>query len=278
MVKKSKTQPDPTPALGVNLFEELSKLNNDLSNMHRELAKKNAELAKLNEEKNRFLGMAAHDIRKPLSIISMYSEFLQTELSETLTPKQQEFLDIIRRVGGSALAIVNDYLDFSKIEAGKLELKVAPTNIVALVRDVIRINQVLADKKSIAITSNIDYEDILVPIDEQKIRQVLDNLICNAVKFSPADTEITVSMTCRENAVTIGVNDNGPGIPEAEQKRLFAAYEQTSVKSIGSYSGAGLGLAIAKKIVTAHQGAIWVESRPGGGATFSFTLPLQHSA
>ncbi len=271
-----KKHADPAKAsLSVELYEELSGLNNQLADMHRELGKKNTELKKLNEEKNRFLGMAAHDIRKPLSVISLYSEFLLKELAGRITSEQEEFLHIIMDTGKSALGLVNDYLDFSKIEAGRLDIDLQQGDVADLVRDVVRLNAVFADKKGMRIQTEIRGEAAQMVFDANKLRQVLDNIICNAVKFAPESTTVTVTLQREGDDVVISVRDQGPGIPEDEQNLLFQPYGRTSVRSSGSYKDTGLGLVISKKIVEAHRGRLWVESRVGTGSTFFVSLPAQ---
>lgn len=265
-------------SVAVDLYEELSRLNNELADMHRELAKKNTALNRLNEEKNRFLGMAAHDIRKPLSVISMYSGFLLEELSGSITPQQQECIDVIREVGGSALAIVNDFLDISKIEAGRLDLNLAPADMVTIAAAVVRFNRVLAGKKHIDIALSAAGQALAATVDAQKIHQALDNLVGNAVQYSPANSTVTVTVAGAPDSVTIAVIDQGPGIPAAERPRLFAPYERTSAGRAGPHRGAGLGLAIARKIVTAHHGSIEVDSTVGTGSTFVVTLPREQPA
>ena len=141
--KKSRT--------GVDLYEELSRLNNELADMHRELAKKNVELAQLNEEKNRFVGMAAHDIRKPLALIINYSEILAEEISPMLDEDQTKYLSIIEKTGRSALEVVNSFLDIAKIESGKFELLVQPGDLMEHVQQAVRFNSFLAQKKQIAL-------------------------------------------------------------------------------------------------------------------------------
>lgn len=271
-------QRDSKPPVDVDLYEELSRLNNELADMHREVAKKNTELKRLNDEKNRFLGMAAHDIRKPLSVISMYSGFLREELSGSITTQQQECIDVIREVGSNALAIVNAFLDISKIEAGRFDLNLAPADMVSIAAAVVRFNRMGAGKKHIDLRLTAADRPCAAVVDEQKIRQALDNLVCNAVTYSPENTTVTISVAGGHDTVTLAVSDQGPGIPPAEQDRIFAPYERTSIKSTGTDRGAGLGLAIAKKIVTAHLGTIAVDSTVGTGSTFIVTLPRQQPA
>lgn len=259
------------------LYDEISRLNNELVAMQRELAKKNVELEQLNALKNQFLGMAAHDLRNPLSVIMSYSEFLMEDAGATLNDEQREFLNIIRRSSEFMLHLVNDLLDITQIEAGQLRLDLQPTDLVALVRHNIALNRVLAAKKHIAIELS---DEPLPPLllDAAKMEQVLNNLIGNAIKFSPPHTTITVRVTRAPNtdsSILLAVQDQGPGIPPHELDKLFKPFQRTSVKSPTGEKGTGLGLTIVKKMVEGHHGKIWVESHVGKGTTFFVALPLQ---
>lgn len=258
-------------------YDELSRLNNELVTAQRELAKKNVELGKLNDQKNQFLGMAAHDLRNPLSVILTLSEFL-LDKSMKITPNEQE--EFIRRIRSSSefmLRLVNDLLDISKIEAGKLALDLEPIDLGAVIEDNLALNRILADKRQIKLSLIQDKSIPRMMLDPAKIEQVLNNLIVNAIKFSPAGGAVEVRLVKSENDVTISVSDQGPGIPEGEFHKLFNPFEKTSAKSPTKEKGTGLGLAIVKKIVSGHQGRIWVESHVGKGSTFHVTLPLTSS-
>lgn len=259
------------------LYDEISRLNNELVAMQRELAKQNAELERLDALKNQFLGMAAHDLRNPLSVIMSYSNFLMEDAGTALHDEQREFLRIIRQSSEFMLHLVNDLLDIAQIEAGQLRLDLQPTDLVTLVRHNIALNRVLAAKKHIDIQLN-DEPLPPLPLDASKMEQVLNNLMDNAIKFSPSHTTITVRVTRAPgdaSSVLLAVQDQGPGIPPNELDKLFKPFQRTSVKSPSGEKGTGLGLTIVKKIVEGHNGKIWVESQVGKGTTFFVTLPLQ---
>ncbi|MFP5264761.1 MAG: sensor histidine kinase [Blastocatellia bacterium] len=256
------------------LYDELSRLNNELVTAQRQLAKKNAELGKLNGQKNQFLGMAAHDLRNPLSVILTLSEFLLDENLKVTGEERQEFIRRIRSSSEFMLRLVNDLLDISKIEAGRLDLDLEAADLRAVVEANLALNRYLADKRQVKLSL---VEDEAVPrlmLDASKIEQVLNNLIVNAIKFSPSGGTVEVRLSKGENDVTISVSDQGPGIPEEEFHKLFNPFEKTSAKSATKEKSTGLGLAIVKKIVSGHQGKIRVESQVGRGSTFHVTLPL----
>ncbi len=256
------------------LFDELSRVNNEFANLQRELAKKNAELAKLNQLKNRIIGVAAHDLRSPLSVIISYAEFLESDAAQTLTERQRDFIKTIQRTSEFMLHMVTDLLDITAIEGGTLTLDRRPADLLALMRHNITLNAVLAARK--AITIELDAPTSLpdIAFDSGKIEQVLNNLISNAVKFSHRGRAVYVSITAADSVATVAVRDQGQGIPEADLPKLFKAFSTTSVRSTAGEQSTGLGLAIVRNIVEGHGGRIWVETEVGRGSTFSFTLPL----
>jgi len=257
------------------LYNELSRLNNELANAQRELVKKNSELAKLNEMKNQFLGIASHDLRTPLSIILSYSDFLLAETAPTLAPEHAEFLRTIQSSTEFMLSLVNNLLDISKIETGRLDLDLWPTDILGIIENNMMLNGVLAAKKGITLSFSHDDPILPIQIDGPRIEQVLNNLFANAIKFSQPGTAIDLHIAQSDGSTTITVRDQGEGIPQEEIHKLFLPFEKTSTRSTHGEQGAGLGLAIVRKIVEAHGGSIAVESMVGSGSTFTVRLPMR---
>ena len=256
------------------LQKNLLELNQELNNLSRELQKKNAEMKKLNELKNEFLGIAAHDLRNPIGIILGYSEFLIEDIDEFLSADQKEMLQSIQSSCQFMLHLLNELLDVSIIESGKLNLEKRKVNIVNILKNNLKLNSVIAQKKNISIQFNANEIIPIIEIDPEKIEQVMNNLISNALKFSLPQTKINVNVFLTGEHVTISVTDQGPGIPKNEIKKLFKTFTTTSVKSTGGEKSAGLGLSIVRNIVMGHKGKIWVDSRIGIGSTFYFSLPL----
>jgi PAS domain S-box-containing protein len=239
-----------------------------------EIAQKNAELAKLNELKNQFLGMAAHDLRNPLTVVNMASSFLLDDSSLLLSAEQRH--DFIRRINGNGefmLKLINDLLDVAKIESGRLDLELATGDLCNLIEENLTMNRMLAEKKGI----RLDFapECGLPPLrfDRGKVEQVLNNLISNALNYSAPGTTVTVRASRMDGSVVVSVQDQGPGIPAEELDHLFKPFSRTSVQSTAGEKSTGLGLAISRKIVDGHGGRIWAESGVGRGSTFSFSLP-----
>ncbi len=239
-----------------------------------ELRGKNAELARANEEKNRFLGIAAHDLRNPLSVILGYTELM---LSEDAGPISEDQRDVLGSVSSSIefmLGLINDLLDFSMIQSGAIRLDLQPTDLVALIRKTVLTNHVLADKKHIAITFEQQCQFEHLVIDRRKFEQVLHNLLSNAIKFSHPNTRVEVRVECEDKNVIISVRDQGVGIPRSELATLFRPFQRTSARSTGGERSTGLGLAIVRNIVESHGGRIWCESELGVGSTFRISLPV----
>jgi signal transduction histidine kinase len=171
------------------------------------------------------------------------------------------------------LALVNNLLDISVIESGNLDLEVSPTCLKSLLIERIRIHREMARKKNIRFIEK--YSELpKISFDRNKMAQVIDNLLGNALKFSPVGTNVTVSLNRDSTVAMVSVQDEGSGIPEEDQVRIFGEFQKSRARSTGGEKSTGLGLAIAKKIVEAHGGTLRVKSRTGWGSTFTFTLPL----
>jgi len=230
----------------------------------------NEKLTALNAEKDRYLGIAAHDLRNPLSSVRGLSELmLETALEP---PQEREFLEAIHRTSDEMLGLVNDLLDVSLIESGKLELRRSEQDVSKLVQRRVRLLEPYARTKKIELKLAADGVQ-RASIDAARYGQVVDNLVGNAIKFSPPGTEVRVALRSTDGSIAFSVQDQGPGIPEADRKLLFRSFRKLSARPTGGEKSTGLGLAIVKKIVDAHGGSIDVASAPGGGARFTVTTP-----
>ena len=258
-----------------HLYNDFSRLNNEFAQMQRELAKKNVELARLNEQKNQFLGIASHDLRNPLEVVFTYSQFLLDDADGSFTEEQIEFVNIIRSSTAFMLNLVNDFLDYSKIEAGRLDLELESVDLLKIVRRNVALNRILAEKKQIQIRLEGDENLPELRLDESKIEQVFNNIIGNAIKFSPAGDIIEVRVFRREREIVASIKDNGLGVLAEDAQKLFDPFEKGKTKSTAGEKSTGLGLAIVKKIVEAHAASITVESKAGSGATFILSFPVK---
>jgi signal transduction histidine kinase len=258
-------------------FDELSRLNNDLATAQRDLAKSNAELGHLNRQKNELLGIAAHDLRNPLQVILTYSQFLIDEAAGSLDPEHLEFVRTIHSSSRFMLHLVDDLLDVARIEAGTLELDLETVDLGGLVERNVALNRVLAEPKGTRIELSREGR-LEMELDPAKIEQVLNNLIGNAVKYSPPGSTVEVRLSAGEDGVSVAVRDQGEGIPAEELDRLFHPFRTGSARSTAGEKSTGLGLAIVKKIVEGHRGTIRVEPAEGGGSVFQVFLPARVEA
>ena len=238
----------------------------------RKIAALNEKLGALNQEKDRFLGIAAHDLRNPLSSMRGLSQLM---LEMPLEPAQQrEFLETIQRTSDEALALVNDLLDVSVIESGKLELRRGEHDVAELVRRRLHLLEAHARRKDIEVRLEAEGAEP-ASIDPARFSQVIDNLASNAIKYSPPGSLVRLTLRSEGGRMELAVKDQGPGISDEDRTKLFRSFQKLSAQPTGGEKATGLGLAIVKKIVDAHDGTITVDSEPGAGSTFTVSIPLQ---
>lgn len=232
------------------------------------------QLVELNELKNRFLGMAAHDLRSPLTVIQGFVKVLIKGRLGPVTDAQKEMLDRVFASSQKMLNLINDLLDVAAIEAGRLSLDLREVDLPAFLRECHRSHVMIAEAKSIRL--DLDVPDRLPPVlaDCSRLEQVVGNLIGNAVKFSYPETTTVLRARMDGNEIAVSVTDQGQGIPADEIPDMFSDFARTSVKPTGNEKSTGLGLAITQRIVQAHGGTISVASEVGRGSTFTFTLPV----
>ena len=256
------------------LQRELLDLNRQLGELTRELQKKNHQLAELNQLKSRFLGMAAHDLRKPVSGILAYSEFLIDETTTLLNEEHRGFLQIIHDSTALMRRLIDDFLDVSLIESGHFPLHLSPVDIAKPLEHCVELHAIMARKRSISLAVQRPSAPIVAPIDRYKIEQVCNNLIANAIEHAPDHSEVSIRLEQVGNDWQVSVKDCGPGLDSDEAAELFQPFGRGKAGKAATSRSTGLGLAISKKIVTAHGGTIGVDSRPDHGACFSFSIPI----
>jgi len=232
------------------------------------------QLSQANEAKNRFLGMAAHDLRNPLASIRGLAEFLEDPSIGPLNPEQKDLITTIRETSQSMLRLVNELLDVATIEAGELKIQLAPCRIDEVMEKCAYLANMEAARKGTVVQIEPLPKLPAIPADEAKIKQVIDNLLSNAIKYSPPGSTVRLSLRATEREAVISVFDQGPGIPEHERHRLFKDFGRLSTKPTGGEKSTGLGLAICHKIVEAHRGTIDAHNLPDRGCEFRVSLPL----
>ena len=247
-----------------------------LYHQKRKLELQNQELDHLNQLKNKFLGIAAHDIRNPLTIIEFYAKSLLTEMKSTQSdPERVQEMENIFVSSRFAQNLVNDFLDISKIESGVVELEEEMVDVQQFLNTNLQFNKVFADKKDIKLEGKIEIGNLQTAFDKNKINQVLNNLITNAIKFSHPKTFICLEAYQKDGALVLSVQDQGQGIPENEIDLLFDPFTKTSVKPTAGEKSTGLGLMIVKKILDAHKAQVVIESEVGKGSCFTIKLPIK---
>ena len=258
------------------LEQKVEERTRELQQALTELSRKGRQLEVASEHKSHFLANMSHELRTPLNAIIGFSQVLRQRLFGPINEKQEEYLDDILSSGNHLLSLINDVLDLSKVEAGQVELEVASFSLrEALERGVVMVREP-ATKHGVRLSLELAPGVDLVEGDERRLRQVIFNLLSNAVKFTPEGGEVVVATASRDHEVLISVTDTGPGIPLEDHERIFEEFQQTDV-GVQQREGTGLGLALSKRLVELHGGRIWVESEPGHGSRFVFTLPAKEA-
>ncbi len=238
----------------------------------------NAQLRRANLAKDRLLTVTTHDLRSPLTAIRGLTQFVEDGSLGTVNKKQAETLKQVLSTTEGMLALVNDLLDVSTLDDDAIKLDRAPRDLAGTLRLVAWICQPSAQRKEITLRVEAPESGLNANCDETRIQRVLENLVFNAIKFSPSHTAITLGARKEGGLLRIFVDDCGPGVPEAEQAKLFTDYGRTSVRPTGGESSTGLGLAICKRIVHAHGGVILMRNRTIGGAHFEFCLAADEAS
>jgi hypothetical protein len=247
----------------------------NLKDMEHRLSLQNEQLKHLDRMKNQFVGAVSHELRTPLTTIRGYAEFLEDEVGGPLTADQRGYVEAIYESTLRLQRLVDDLLDFSRLEVGEFKLRLERADLAARLRATTDALMPRARAAGMAIALELpDDRPRIVEMDPQRIAQVVTNLVDNAIKFGGPDTTIRVVLTDLAAAVCVAVADQGPGIAEDDQERIFDRFVQLDGGDDRANSGAGLGLAIARGIVEAHRGQIGVDSVPGEGSRFYFTLPV----
>jgi len=239
------------------------------------LQEKNAELERANKAKDSFLASMSHELRTPLNGIIGFAEFLSDGKPGTINAKQKEYLEDILNSGRHLLHLINDILDIVKIQAGKLELNPETFRLADVIAEVRAGVNPIAQNKHIQVEIEIAPGLGVVNLDEQRFRQVLYNLLSNALKFTADAGEVKIIAGFDgSHRLRISVRDTGIGINPEDIKRLFKEFEQLETGTDRRFDGTGLGLALTRKIVEMQGGTIHVESEAGKGSTFTVILPL----
>ena len=249
--------------------------SDELGRLARAMTAMAQKLKELGTLKDEFVALVSHDLRGPLAGITMYVDHLQEGSPGPVNAAQNKVLDVMRSNTQRLSAFINNILDTAKMRAGKMEYRREPRDLDALAREIVTLLELLMADKEIRFSYEAAPDLPWVQADGQMVQQVLTNLLSNAIKFTPRKGQISLRLKkTAENTVWACVKDSGPGIAASDLPKLFKKFGQVSVSGRGDVGhGTGLGLMIAKDVVDAHEGKIWVESKVGAGSAFYFTLP-----
>jgi GAF domain-containing protein/anti-sigma regulatory factor (Ser/Thr protein kinase) len=274
----SRNRPGEFPAETIDLlktFATQSALAIQNARLFHEIEDKSRQLEAASRHKSEFLANMSHELRTPLNAVIGFSEVLLQRMFGDLNAKQDEYLKDIYASGQHLLSLINDILDLSKIEAGRMELAPAPFHLPSALENAVTLVKERAGRHGITLQVDVDPRLGEIVGDERKVKQVLLNLLSNAVKFTPEGGRISLRAGRKDGLVAIAVSDTGIGIAPEDQAAIFEEFRQVGHDETRKQEGTGLGLTLAKKFVELHRGQIWVESEPGRGSTFTFTLPIQ---
>jgi two-component system, sensor histidine kinase and response regulator len=251
---------------------------------HLELKHARERLRELNEEKSEFMGIVAHDLRNPLGAIMGYSEMALEEIGSWPPQADEKFVasihevtrcnQCVREASRRMAEMVQNLLDVNRIERGEIQLNVESADLVTLAAAVLQSQRPRAMAKQQTFQPQNETTPVMVAVDQSVMVQVLENLVSNAVKYSPGGKEIHVRVRTDGKAAFLEVQDQGPGLSVEDQKKLFGKFARLSARPTGGESSTGLGLSIVKRMVEAMNGRVWCESQFGHGATFIVQLPL----
>jgi signal transduction histidine kinase/putative methionine-R-sulfoxide reductase with GAF domain len=275
----SRRTPGEFPAEVVDLlasFATQSALALQNARLFLEIEDKSRQLEAASQHKSEFLANMSHELRTPLNAVIGFSEVLRDRMFGELNEKQEEYLNDIHASGQHLLSLINDILDLSKIEAGRMELALADFDLPTAIDNALTLVRERAGRRGITLGCEIDEPMGMIQGDERKMKQVLLNLLSNALKFTPEGGRIDVRTALKKGTVEISVTDTGVGIAPEDQEAIFEEFRQvgTSDKKV---EGTGLGLALSRRFVELHGGRIWVRSQKGVGSTFTFTIPVQRA-
>jgi len=265
--------------LAIEDITERREIENGLEKAHEELKELAAELKRASRVKSEFLANMSHELRTPLNSIIGFSEVLEDQTFGPLNEKQKQYVNNMISSAKHLLSLINDVLDLSKVEAGKVGFEPGNIRLKTILEYALDMQREKALKHNIGLALEITHgADIEIMADERKLKQVVFNLLSNALQFSPDGGKVTVGVKRANGEVEIGVEDTGLGIKAEDIPKLFSAFTQLDAGVTKNHEGTGLGLALTKKLVEMHGGRIWAESSgEGKGSTFTFTLPTKEA-
>ena len=238
-----------------------------------EIEIKNLQLIQLNQDKNEFLGIAAHDLKNPLTGILGAAELIQESARDLSTEEIVHYAEMIAEASEQMVDLIGNLLDVNRIESDKVAIKLQQVNIATVLQKLLQSYHGRATAKNIRLHFDSNMTEILIWADANILRQVLDNIISNAIKYSPLDKTVYIRLVTTEQTIRCEVQDEGPGLSEEDQQKLFGKFTRLTARPTAGENSTGLGLFIVKKLVEAMHGKVWCESELGHGACFIIELP-----
>jgi signal transduction histidine kinase len=275
MVRRTEVRPftDKQIAL-LQTFADQAVIAIENVRLFNEIQEKSKQLETANKHKSDFLANMSHELRTPLNAIIGFSEVLSDRMFGELNDKQADYLKDIHESGKHLLSLINDILDLSKIEAGRMDLELTQFDLPNALQNALTLVRERAMRHGIALGLDVDKRVGEVKADERKVKQIMLNLLSNAVKFTPDGGKVDVRARMDTDKVEVSVTDTGIGIAKEDQEMVFEEFRQAGRDYTKKAEGTGLGLALTKRFVELHGGSISLQSEPGKGSTFSFTLPV----
>jgi signal transduction histidine kinase len=268
---------DFTKHVEVSNRDELGSLAANLNRMNDELGRLYGELETVSRHKSEFLANMSHELRTPLNAIIGFSEVLHERMVGELNEQQAGYVQDVLVAGRHLLSLINDILDLAKVEAGRMELELEQISLPETLRSGLAMHAEHATRGGVTIDLKVEPEEILVEADERKVRQVVFNLLSNALKFTPPGGRIDVTAAQQDGFVAVAVADTGSGIAANELELIFEEFQQARGDAAKRQEGTGLGLPLSRKFIELHGGRLWAESVEGSGSTFRFTLPVRQA-
>ncbi|QSE96864.1 sensor histidine kinase [Fulvivirga lutea] len=253
--------------------ERITQMHTELQNQKNEILEKNEELINLNNEKNNLIGIVAHDLKSPLNQIEGLVSLIK--LTSQLEGETLQFVETISTSVGRLNAMITKILDTEAIESKKLNLKMEEVDLVKILERLIKNFKHTAESKQLKIVNEIKVKKAVTTLDESYCNQIFENLISNAIKFSPTNRSIFIRLTKEKEGFLAEVKDEGQGLTKSDLKKLFGKYQKLSAQPTGNETSTGLGLSIVKKYVEGMKGEIWCESEHGQGASFFVKFPIK---
>ncbi|MCK5877402.1 MAG: HAMP domain-containing histidine kinase [Candidatus Marithrix sp.] len=260
----------------IPLEKEISKRTKDLQNEIMERKKIEQGLIKLNQEKNEFLGIVAHDLKNPLSVVKGYSEEIKEYCHEMSQEEIIELSSFIKKAAAKMFTLITNLLDVNQIESGKLKLDLADVDIFPIIKNIAQDYAKIAKEKDINLYFKHEGSNFHTYVDTNTVIQILDNIISNAIKYSPLGKNIYVNLIANTNDIRCEIKDEGQGLSKEDQKKLFGKFSRLSSKPTDGEHSTGLGLFIVKKLIEAIDAEVWCESELNQGATFIVKFRLSY--